>query len=191
MWIRQHHSVHALDVGTIIVFVNLGLQFNWNQLSANKSRHRSCIIRGCMQGSDLTEWCPNQMLLVHWVTIKQTTLEPHWLMYHPVVFQWQSSGNLHNCNTLEDHWKATGRPLETHCLPTILPSVASQCTLGSKFQPHWIATELPLAHSESIACVNRRTTCYLFKALSMCFIIRYLNISPKTRTTTWSKWLKL
>ena len=25
--------------------------------------------------------------------------------YHPMVFQWQSSVNLHNWNTLEDHWR--------------------------------------------------------------------------------------
>ena len=51
---------------------------------------------------------------------------------------------MHNCNTLEHHWKATGRPLETHWLPTIISPVAFQCTLGSKFQAHWNATGMPL-----------------------------------------------
>ena len=31
-----------------------------------------------------------------------------------MVSQWQSSVSLHNWNTLEDHWKATGKPLEDH-----------------------------------------------------------------------------
>ena len=44
---------------------------------------------------------------------------------------------------LEDHWKH-GSTLETHWLPTILSPVAFQCTLGSKFQAHWIATGLLL-----------------------------------------------
>ena len=61
-----------------------------------------------------------------------------------MVSRWRSSVNLHNWNTLADHWKATGRPLEAHWLPTILSPVAFQCTLGSKFQAHWIATGLPV-----------------------------------------------
>ena len=35
-------------------------------------------IRGCMLGSELTEWPPNQILSVHWDTTGQTTLEDHW-----------------------------------------------------------------------------------------------------------------
>ena len=42
------------------------------------------------------------------------------------------------------HWKVTGRPLETHWLPTIIAPVAFQCTLVSELQAHWIATGLPL-----------------------------------------------
>ena len=65
--------------------------------------------------------------------------------------QWRSSVNLHNWNTLEDHWKTTRRPLEAHWLSP----VAFQCTLGSKFQVHWIATWRPLAQGEG--CI--RTYC--------------------------------
>ena len=61
-----------------------------------------------------------------------------------MVFQWRSSVNLHNWNTLEDHWKATGKPLEDHWKHTGISPVAFQCTLGSTFQAHWITTGLPL-----------------------------------------------
>ena len=57
-----------------------------------------------------------------------------------MVSQWRSSVNLHNWNTLEGHWKTTGSTLATK----IISPVAFQCTLGSKFQAHWIATGLPL-----------------------------------------------
>ena len=101
-----------------------------------------------------TQWCSSGdpvlicIIGTHWKTTGATsTLGCHWnhtgWCYHTVVFQWRSSVNLHNWNTLEDHWKATERPLEAHWLPTILSSVALQCTLESKFQAHWIATGLP------------------------------------------------
>ena len=61
-----------------------------------------------------------------------------------MVSQWWSSVNLNNWNTLEDHWKTTGRPLEDHWKHTGMSPVAFQCTLGSKFQAHWIAIGLPL-----------------------------------------------
>ena len=101
----------------------------------------------------------------HWKTTGATsTLGCHWnhtgWCYNPVVFQWPSSVNLHNWNTLEDHWSQKytgmplehdGRPLEIHWKTTgrsleahWLSPVAFQCTQGSKFQAHWIATGLPL-----------------------------------------------
>ena len=46
------------------------------------------------------------------------------------MFQWRSSVNLHNWNTLESHWKTTG-----------ISPVAFQCT---QFKAYWIATVLPL-----------------------------------------------
>ena len=90
-----------------------------------------------------------------------------------MVFQWQSSVNLHNWNTLHDHschkyvyWDVTGTPLVgaspsgnpmliciigthwnitgRHWLPTDLSPMAFQCTLGSKLRAHWIASGLPL-----------------------------------------------
>ena len=103
-----------------------------------------------------TQWCSSGdpvlicIIGTHWKTTgARSTLGCHWnhtgWCWNPVVVsQWRSSVNFHNWNTLEDHWKATGRPLETHWLPTILSPVAIQSTLGSMFQAHWIATGLPL-----------------------------------------------
>ena len=86
----------------------------------------------------------------HWKTTGATsTLACHWnhtgWCLHPVVSQWRSSVNLHNWNTLEDHWKHTG-----------ISPVAFQCTLGSKFQAHWIATGRPLAQGKGCQkwCMN-------------------------------------
>ena len=95
-----------------------------------------------------TQWCSSgDPVLIcitetHWKTTGTTsTLECHWnhtgWCLHPVVSQWWSSVNLHNWNTLKDHWKHTG-----------ISPVAFQCTLGSKFQAHWIATGRPLAQGK-------------------------------------------
>ena len=72
-----------------------------------------------------TQWCSSGdpvlicIIGTHWKTTGATsTLGCHWnhtgWCLHPAVSQWWSSVNLHNWNTLEDHWKATGRPLEAH-----------------------------------------------------------------------------
>ena len=102
-----------------------------------------------------TQWCSSGdpvlicIIGTYWKTTGATsTLGCHWnhtgWCLHPVVSQWRSSVNLHNGNTLEDHWKATGTPLEDHWKHTGISPVAFQCTLGSKFQAHWIAPGLPL-----------------------------------------------
>ena len=115
-----------------------------------------------------TQWCssgdPVLMCIIgtHWKTTGATnTLGCHWnhtgWCYHPVVSQWWSSVNLHNWNTLEHHWKTTGSTLETYWLQTILSPVAFQCTLGSKFEAHWIATELPLAQGKGIVMAQSMT----------------------------------
>ena len=181
-------------MSTIIVFVYLGFQVNWNQSSSNNSHHTSCIHKGSHAGKwpDLmtskpdsvstlgyhwtyhtgrplepqvhwdstgttladasTQWCSSGdpvlicIIGTHWKTT--STLGCHWnhtgWCRHPVVCQWRSSVNLHNWNTLEDHWKATGSTLATK----ILSPVAFQCTLGSMCQAHWIATGRPLAQGK-------------------------------------------
>ena len=145
VWVLQHHSIHAFDMGTIIVFVYLWLQFKWNQLSSNSCRHTSCIHKG-LNAAKWPDLLTSKTICFQYTGIPLDIL--HWnhtgWFYHPVVFQWQSSAHLHNWNTLEDHWKTTRRPLEVHWQPTIPSPVAFQCTLGSKFQSHWIATVLPL-----------------------------------------------
>ena len=133
----------------------------------------------------------------HWKTSGATsTLGCHWnttgWCQHPVVFQWRSSVNLHNWNTLEDHWKAIGRPLEAHWLPTILSPVAYRCTLGSKFQAHWISTGRPLAQGKGsfttqvardttvvsvmFRCISEAIFPAIYHAISFAHLV---NIAPK------------
>ena len=138
LWVIQHHSVHALDMSTIIIFVYLGLRFKWNQLSSNNSYHTSCIHKG-LHGKwpELMTSKPDSVstLGYPWTDYTGTTLAD-------AITQWCPSCNpmlvgLHNWNTPEDHWKATGRPLEAHWKHTgykkNVSPVAFQCTLGSKF----------------------------------------------------------
>ena len=139
-------------MNTIIVIVYLGLQVKWNQFSSNNSHHTSCIHKGSHTGKwpDLmtSKLYSVNTLGYHWTDHTGRPLEPqvHWdatgTTLADASTQWCSSVNLHNWNTLEDHWKATERPLEAHWkhwLPTFLFPVAFQCTLGSKFHAHRIA----------------------------------------------------
>ena len=152
-------TVHAFDMSTIIVFVYLGLQAKWNRLSSNNSHHTSCIHKGSHAGKwpDLMTSKPDSVstLGYHWTDHTGRPLEPqvHWdatgTTLADACTQWCPSGDpvlifIINWNTLEDHWKATGRPLEDHWKQTGISPVAFQCTLVSKFQAHWIATGLPL-----------------------------------------------
>ena len=169
MWVLQHHSAHVFDMSIIIVFVYLRWQVTWNQLSSNNSHHTSCIHKGSHAGKwpDLMTSKPDSVstLGYHWTDHTGRPLEPqvHWdatgTTLADASTQWCSSGapvliciigthwkTTGATSTLEDHWKATGRPLEAHWkhwLPTILSPVPFQCTLGSKFQAHWIATGRP------------------------------------------------
>ena len=135
-WVIQHHSVHALDMSIIIVFLYIwGCRSNKISLAQTAFHIPVLYIGGCMLRSDLTEWPPNQIWSVHWATTGQITLESHWLMlstkHQPLMSQWQSSVNLHNLNTLEDHWshKYTGVLREQHWLMLAASGVpvAIQC----------------------------------------------------------------
>ena len=81
-------------------FVYLGLQYKWNQPRSNNSCHTNCIHKGLHAG----KW-PDPMTSKPDALI---TLGYHWnhtgWCYRPVAFQWQSSVNMHNWNTPEDHW---------------------------------------------------------------------------------------
>ena len=128
MRVLQHHSVHAFGMCTIIIFVYLGLQVKWNQFGSNNSHHTSRIHNrvACWEvtwPNDIqTGFCQYAGIPLdrpYWTTTGATsTLGCHWnhtgWCYHPVVSQWRSNVNLHNWNTLEHHWKTTGRPLEAH-----------------------------------------------------------------------------
>ena len=111
----HHQSVHALNMSTIIVFVHLRLQFKWNQLSPNNSRHSSCIHKGLHAGKwpDSITPQPDAVSSLHWDTTWQTTLEPNWLMLSsiglPVAIQcwfahWKTTGAT---STLGCHWNHT------------------------------------------------------------------------------------
>ena len=142
--------------------IHTGLQAGkWPDLMTSKPDALSTLechctyCTGTILADTIAQWSSsgNPVLIciigTHWKTTGATsTLGCHWnhtgWCQHPVVSQLQSSVNLHNWNTLYHHWKTTGSTLQTHRLPTIPSPVASQCTLGSNFQAHWIATWLPL-----------------------------------------------
>ena len=128
MRVLRHHYVHVYDMSTIIAFVYFGLQVKWNQCSANNSHHTSCIHKGLHAGKwpDLMTSKPDSVstLGYHWTDHTWRPLEPqvHWDATGSTLAdastQWCSSVNLHNWNTLEDHWshKYTGMPLEPRWL---------------------------------------------------------------------------
>ena len=123
------------------IFVYLGLQHKWNQLSSNNSRHTSRIHKGlhARKWPDLMTTKPDahSTLGYHWTDYTGITLDD-------AIVQWSSSGNPVLIYIIGTHWKSTGGPLYAHWLPTILSTVALKSTLGSKFQANRIATGLPL-----------------------------------------------
>ena len=131
VWVLQRHSVYALDMSTIIVFVYLGLKFKLNQLSSNSSRHTNCTLKGLHAGTwpDLMISKPDTLstLGYHWTDYTGTTLVDD-------IVQWSSNGNPVLICIIGTHWKttgatSTGMPLEPHWL-MLAPSgvrVAIQC----------------------------------------------------------------
>ena len=98
-----------------------------------------------------TQWCPSGdpvficIIGTHRKTIRATsTLGCHWNQTGWSNTQWCLRGDPVLICIIGSHWKVTGRPLETHWLPTIIAPVAFQCTLVSELRAHWIATGLPL-----------------------------------------------
>ena len=112
VWELQHHSVHALDMGTIIVYVYLGLQYKWNQLSSNNSRHSSCIHKGLHAGkwSDLVTSIPKapNTLVYHWADCTGTTQAD-------AIAQWSSNENPVLICIIGKHWKTTGATSTLGC----------------------------------------------------------------------------
>ena len=160
MWVLQHYSVHAFDMSTIIVFVYLGLQVKWNQFSSNNSYHTSCVHKGSHAGKwpDLMTSKPDSVTTLgnHWTDHTGRPLEPqvHWdatgTTLADASTQWCSSGDPVLICIIGTHWKTTGSTLAT----SNFSPVAFRCTLGSKFQAHWIATGRPLAWGDLLAVLS-------------------------------------
>ena len=167
LWVLQLHRACAADMSAIKVFVCFGLQFKWNQLTSTISSHTSCKLHlstlgyhwtdyiGITLADASTQWFSsgNPLLICtledHWShTYNEMPSEPQWLMLAPsevpVAIQCQFAPLEHAGRPLEYHWNTAGSILETHWLAKILPPVAFQWMLWSKFQAHWIATRLPL-----------------------------------------------
>ena len=86
----------------------------------------------------------------HWTDHTGRPLEPqvHWEATGTTLAeastQWCPSSDPVLICIIGTHWKNTEKPLVGHWKHTGISPVACQCTLGSKFQAHWIATGLPL-----------------------------------------------
>ena len=150
--------MHAFDMSTTIVFVYLGLQVKWNQFSSNNYHHTSCIHKRLHAGKwpDLMTSKPDSMSTVgyHWTDHTGRLLKPQ-VQWNATLTtladastQWCPSGDPVLICIIGTHWNTTGRPLEDHWKHTGYQQFFLQCTLGSKFQAHWIATELPLAQDK-------------------------------------------
>ena len=169
MWVLQHYSVHAFDMSTIIVFVYLGLQVKWSQLSSNDSHHTSCIHKGSHAGKwpDLMTSKPDSVntLGYHWTDHTGTPVEPqvHWDATGTTLAdgstQWCSSGDPVLICIIGTHWKTTGKPLE-HDWKTSGSTLATNNYFSSgipvytgvsvpgTLDCHWIATGIPLAQGK-------------------------------------------
>ena len=111
-------------MSTIIVFVYLGLQVKWNQLSSNNSHHTSCIHKGLHAGKwpDLMTSKPESVstLGYHWTDHTGTPLESqvHWdatgITLDDANTQWCPSGDPVLIFIIGTHWNTRGRPLEDH-----------------------------------------------------------------------------
>ena len=179
LWYEHHYSF----------FVYLGLQVKWNQLSSNNTHHTSCIHKGLHAGKwpDLMTSKPDSVSTLGYHLTDHTgrPLEPqvHWDATGTTLADASTqypSGDPGLICIIGTHWKTTGstlehtgNTLETHWLPTILSPVAFQCTLGSKFQAHWIATGLPLEYHwlrVRVASLSVRQSVSVFRRIHVRFI---------------------
>ena len=165
LWFRYWLGAHQLSQAILEYsltwagvhwLVYLGLQFKWNQNCSKNSRHTSYIRKGLHAGkwsNDLeTRFCQCTGIplgRLHWN-------HTGWC-YHPVVFQWQYSVNLHNWSILEDHWrhKYIGMPLEPTgwCYHPVVSQWQSSVNFHNwnALEDHWEATGRPLeAHWKHI-----------------------------------------
>ena len=118
-------TTHVFDMSIIIVFVYLGLQVTWNQLSSNNSHHTSCIHKGSHAGKwpDLVTSKPDSVstLGYHWTDHTGRPLEPqvHWdatgTTLADTSTQWCSSGDPVLICIIGTHWKTTGATSTLGC----------------------------------------------------------------------------
>ena len=105
-------------MSNIIVFVYLGLQVKWNQLSSNNSHYTCCIHKGSHVGKwpDLMTSKPDSVstLGYHWTDHTGRPLEPqvHWdatgTTLADASTQWCSSGDPVLICIIGTHWKTNG-----------------------------------------------------------------------------------
>ena len=112
VWVLQHHSMHPLDMSTIIAFVYLGLQNKRNHLSLNNFCYTSFIDKGLHAGNwpDLTTCKPDapNTLGYHWTDCTGTTLAD-------AIAQRSSCGNPVLICINGTHWKTAGATSTLGC----------------------------------------------------------------------------
>ena len=122
---ENFNITHVFDMSIIIVFVYLGLQVTWNQLSSNNSHHTSCIHKGSHAGKwpDLITSKPDYVstLGYHWTDHTGRLLEPqvHWdatgTKLADASTQWCSNGDPVLICIIGTHWKTTGATRTLRC----------------------------------------------------------------------------
>ena len=158
MWVLQHHSVRAFDMCTIIVFVYLGLQVKWYQLSSNNSHHTSCIHKGlhAEKWPDLMTSEPDSVstLGYHWTDHTGRPLEVHWdatgTTLSGASTQWCASGDSVLISIIGTHWKTTGATVHCDATGTTLADASTQwcpvgdpvliCIIGTPLEGPWKTT---------------------------------------------------
>ena len=174
MWVLQHHSVHAFDMSTNIVFVYLGLPVKWNQFSSNNSHNTSCIHKGLHAGkwTDLMTSKPDYVstLGYHWTDRTGTLLElrVQWDATGATLVdasaQWCPSGDPVLICIIGTHWKTTGATSTLGCHWNHTgwcqnPSVSEwrssvnlhNWNTGTPLEDHWKTTGNALATNNSFS----------------------------------------
>ena len=125
MWIFQHHSQHALYLGTNIVLCIRGCSSNKSSLAERTLAIQ--VVYMCLHADMWLDLMTSKAdafstLGYHWADNTGTTLDD-------AITQWQSRAHhVHNWNILEYHWRYryTGMPLEPHWLMLAPSEVVSQ-----------------------------------------------------------------
>ena len=131
-------------------FLYLRLQYKWDRLSSNNSRHTSCIHKGLQAGKwpDLMASKPDAL----------STLGYHWTYYtgitlHNATAQWSSSGNPVLICIIGTHWQSLEPQVHCDVTGTTLTDASTKwypsgnpvliCIIGT----HWQSLE-PQVHCD-------------------------------------------